>query len=145
MDNEKTINNGKILYLSGFGDDSNETVTYALSMPILVTTYIDDDGSGIIEFGEKMEKDNWRLVCQTGFIPDVVPPAPVKQLKQKYDLEDNISKNISGWISVFMREGIFYTDAKKGTSVNFLDLRDIAARVEKEVAEVYSQYQDEDK
>ena len=44
-----------------------------------------------------------------------------------------------------MREGIFYTDAKKGTSVNFLDLRDIAARVEKEVAEVYSQYQDEDK
>ena len=69
----------------------------------------------------------------------------MKQLKQKYDLEDNISKNISGWISVFMREGIFYTDAKKGTSVNFLDLRDIAARVEKEVAEVYSQYQDEDK
>ena len=95
MDNKKTINNGKILYLSGFGDDSNETVTYALSMPILVTTYIDDDGSGIIEFGEKTEKDNWRLVCQTGFIPDVVPPAPVKQLKQKYDLEDNISQNIS--------------------------------------------------
>ena len=50
MKEDKTINDGKVLYISGYGEDSNETVVYALNMPVSVTVYIDNNGSGIVEF-----------------------------------------------------------------------------------------------
>ena len=77
MKEDKTINDGKVLYISGYGEDSNETVVYALNMPVSVTVHLENNGSGIVEFREKTEKDNWKLVCQTGFIPDATQPVDI--------------------------------------------------------------------
>ncbi|MBQ8189298.1 MAG: hypothetical protein IJZ44_05930 [Lachnospiraceae bacterium] len=142
MKEDKTINDGKVLYISGYGEDSNETVVYALNMPVSVTVYIDNNGSGIVEFKEKTEKDNWKHVCQTGFIPNATPPVRMIDFEKDYSLEDNIGKTVAGWISIYMRDGVFCTDSKKETFVSYLDLRDIAARVEKNLEDVYNKYRE---
>lgn len=143
MKEDKTINDGKVLYISGYGEDSNETVVYALNMPVSVTVHIENNGSGIVEFREKTEKDNWKLVCQTGFIPDATPPVRMGDFDKDYNLEDNISKTVAGWITVFMRDGVFCTDSKKQTFVYSFDLRDIAERLQKNLEEVYQRYKEE--
>ena len=111
-------------------------------MPVSVTVYIENNGSGIVEFREKTEKDNWKLVCQTGFIPDATPPVRMSDFEKDYNLEDNIAKTVAEWISVYMRDGVFCTDSKKPTFVSCLDLRDIAARLEKNMEDVYNKYRD---
>ena len=140
MDKEKKINDGKVLYISGYGDDENETVVYALNMPVSVTVYIDNNGSGIVEFREKTEKDNWQLVCQTGFIPGATPPVRMRDFEKDYNLEDNLAKTVAEWISIYMRDGVFCTDKKQLTFVSFLDLRDIRERLEKNMDDVYNKY-----
>lgn len=142
MDNEQKIENGKILYISGYGRSENETIVYALTMPVSVTTIIDDDGSAWVEFREKTEQDNWQVVCQTGIIPDVAPPARWNELKHEKDVENAISKTVAGWISIFMRDGLFCTDGEKQTFVSFLDLRDIAERLRKNIDDVYNKYRE---
>lgn len=142
MKEDKTINDGKVLYISGYGLDSNETVVYALNMPVSVTVCLENNGSGIVEFREKTEKDNWKLVCQTGFIPDATPPVRMNDFEKDYNLEDNIAKTVAEWISVYMRDGVFCTDSKKLTFVSCLDLRDIAARLEKNMEDVYNKYRE---
>lgn len=143
MDNEQKIENGKILYISGYGRSENETIVYALTMPVSVTTIIDDDGSAWVEFREKTEQDNWQVVCQTGVIPDVAPPARWNELKHEKDVENAISKTVAGWISIFMRDGVFCTDAQKLTFLSSFDLRDVAKRLQKDLEELYRKYQDE--
>ena len=62
--------------------------------------------------------------------------------EKDYSLEDNIGKTVAGWISIYMRDGVFCTDSKKLTFVSYLDLRDIAARVEKNLEDVYNKYRE---
>ena len=143
MDNEQKTENGKILYISAYGNDENETIVYALNMPVSVSTFIGDDGSASIEFREKTERDNWRLVCQTGVIPDVEPPTRFSALKHEKGLEESVSKTVAGWITIFMRDGVFCTDSKKQTFVYNFDLRDIAERLQKNLEEVYQRYKEE--
>lgn len=142
MNNEKKNNDGKVLYISGYGEDSNESVVYALNMPVSVTVHLENNGSGIVEFREKTEKDNWKLICQTGFIPDATPPVRMSDFEKDYNLEENIAKTVAEWISVYMRTGMFCTDSKKLTFLSCFDLRDIAARLEKNMEDVYNKYRD---
>lgn len=139
MKEDKIINDGKVLYLSGCGEYSNETVVYALNMPVSVTIYIDNNG-GAIEFREKTEKDNWRYVCGVRFSAGNGTLVRMTDFKKDYSLEDNMAKTVAGWVSIYMREGVFFTDSKKLTFVSQLDLRDIAARVEKNLEDVYEKY-----
>ena len=141
MDKEKT-NNGKILYISGYGNDDNETALYALTMPVTVAAFIDHNGQGTIEFYEATESEVQLAVCQTGFIPNATPPSRMEEMSRDLCLEENISKTVAGWISIFMRDGIFCTDSEKLTFVSGLDLRDIAARLEKNMDDVYNKYRD---
>lgn len=143
MDNEQRTGNGKILYISEYGNDENETIVHALDMPVSVTTFIGDDGSACIEFREKTELENWRLVCQTGVIPDVEPPVQFDRLKKEKGIEEAVSKTVAGWISIFMRDGEFCTDPEKLTFVHTFDLRDVAVRVQKNLEEVYQKYREE--
>lgn len=140
MQKDDKITNNKVLYISGYGNDSNETVVYALTMPVCIIAHVDDDGTAAIEFWEKTGIDEEQLVCRTNIIPDVEPPADFAELKYKLDLDGNVAKTVAGWVSIFMREGIFCTDSCKETFVHFFDLRDIAARLEKNLEEVYEKY-----
>lgn len=109
-------------------------------MPVSVTVYIDDNGKGCVEFREKTDQDNWRCVCQTGFIPNVEVPVQFKELKSQKNLEETVAKTVAGWISIYMRDGTFCTNSNKLTFVSFLDLRDIASRIEKNLEDVYNSF-----
>ena len=141
MDKEK-INDGKILYISGYGDDENQTILYALTMPVTIQVFIDHNGEGTIEFYGKEKCEVELPTCQTGFIPNTTPPSRVLELEKDLHLEDNIAKTVASWISIFMRDGIFCTDSEKQTFVSFLDLRDIAARLEKNLEDIYNKYRE---
>lgn len=140
MEEEKIKNAGKVLYMTGYSDDSNETVVYALDMPVSVAVHIEMDGSVLIQFRERQEHGHWRTVCQTGVVPDIAPPADFANLKNELDLDENIAKTVAGWVTIFMREGTFCTDSSKMTFVSFFDLRDIADRLQKNLEEVYEKY-----
>lgn len=107
-------------------------------MPVSVKVYIDYNGSGRIELREKIGPDNWKCVCQTGFISNVEVPVQFKELKSVMNLEETVAKTVAGWISIYMRDGTFCTNSNKLTFVSFLDLRDIASRIEKNLEDVYN-------
>lgn len=140
MDNEQITRYENILYISEYGNDENETIIHALTMPVSVTVYIDDNGKGCVEFREKTDQDNWRCVCQTGFIHNVEVPVQFKELKLQKNLEETVAKTVATWISIYIRNGIFCTDSKKQTFVSYLDLRDIASRIEKNLEDVYNSF-----
>ena len=143
MNNEKKNKDGKILYISGCGDDDNETVLYALTMPVTVAAFIDHNGQGSIEFYEAAKEDEVQLpVCQTRFIPNTTPPLRMNEMSKDLCLEKNISKTVASWISIFMRDGIFCTDSKVLSFVSHFDLRDIAERLGKNMEDVYNKYRD---
>jgi len=141
MNEENKKNNGKVLYISGYGDDENETILHALTMPVTIAAFIHHNGHGTIEFYETAEDDGVDLpVCQTGFIPEATPPVRMTELVKDLFLEENISKTVAGWIAIYMRDGVFCTDSEKQTFVSNLDLRDIAERIERNLDNVYNKY-----
>lgn len=143
MDNSQSSKTGKVLYISGFGTDSNETVLYAITFPVAIRTYLDKDGTVLLEFREKTETDGEKLVCQTNVVPSVSPPARLKDLDSDIWLEDNIAKTVAGWIAIYMRDGVFCTDSKKETFVRAFDLRDVAERLQNNLDDIYNKYRDE--
>ena len=143
MEKSQSLETGKILYISEYGADSNETILHAVNMPVIIAAYLDDDGTLDINLHEKTVTSGQRLVCRTTVVPSVPPPARLKDLERDKCLEDNIAKTVSGWISIFMRDGVFCTDSRKETFLQSLDLRDIAERLRHNLDDVYNRYRDE--
>lgn len=133
---------GKTLYVSGYGDDENETVVYALNMPVTVRVTIEEDGVLVVAFYE-YAPDNSRFVCQTYVVPDVAPPTRLDMLVRDKSLDDTIARTVAGWVAVYMRDGVFCTDSRKETFVRNFDLRDVAERLADNMNDVYSKFWDE--
>lgn len=138
MTEEKIKNVGNVLYITGYGNDSNETTVYALTMPVNITAHIDIDGSALVQFKGKQDDGLWQTVCQTGVVPDVEPPSDFEKVKK--ELEEAVAKTVAGWITVYMRDGIFCTDKGKMTFSCQFDLRDVMVRLQKNLEEVYAKY-----
>ena len=138
-DKADTYSDNPVLYMSGYGDDSMETVVYSLRMPVRVTAYVYEDGNAMVEFSEKCGGGQ-RVVCQTTVVPDVEPPHRLCQLVADKNLDDNIAKTVAGWIAIYMRDGVFCTDSCKGTFVHQLDLRDVAYRLQDNLNDVYNRF-----
>lgn len=140
MEKSQSLETGKILYISEYGADSNETILHAVNMPVIIRVYLDKDGTVLLEFCEKTDGDGVRFVCQTNVVPSVAPPVRLRDLDYEISLEENIAKTVAGWIAIYMRDGVFCTDSNKETFVRSFDLRDIADRLQKNLEEVYEKY-----
>lgn len=143
MDNSQSSETGKVLYISGFGTDSNETVLHAITLPVAIRTYLDKDGTVLLEFCEKTGVDGVRFVCQTNIVPSVAPPVRLRDLSYEINLEENIAKTVAGWIAIYMRGGVFCIDSKKETFVRIFDLRDVAERLQNNLDDIYNKYRDQ--
>ena len=143
MDNSQSSETGKVLYISEYGEDSNETVLHAIALPVIIRVYLDKDGTVLLEFCEKTDGDGVRFVCQTNVVPSVAPPVRLRDLNYEISLEENIAKTVTGWIAIYMRDGVFCTDSKKETFVRAFDLRDVAERLQNNLDDIYNKYRDE--
>ena len=143
MEKSQSLETGKILYISEYGTDSNETILHAVNMPVTIAAYLDDDGTLDINLHEKTATSGQRLVCRTTVVPSVPPPAKLKDLERDKCLEDNIAKTVAGWIAIYMRDGVFCIDSKKETFVRIFDLRDVAERLQNNLDDIYNKYRDQ--
>lgn len=138
--NQEIQSDGKVLYISGYGDNENETIVYALNMPVSIRATIEEDGNLHITFYE-YTPDKPKFVCHTYVVPDVIPPAELDKLVCDKSLDDAFAKTVGGWIAIYMRDGVFCTDSKKETFVRSFDLRDIAERLSCNLNDIYNKYQ----
>lgn len=139
MDTKKTPDSDKILYITGYGDDENETIVYALTMPVSVRATIEKDGSLHVSFYE-YTPDKPQFVCHTYAVPDATPPTKLDKLVCDKSLGENVAKTVAGWIATYMRDGVFCTDSKKETFLRMFDLRDVAERLAANMTDVYNKY-----
>ena len=143
MDNSQSLETGKILYISEYGEDSNKTVLHAIALPVIIRVFLDKDGTVLLEFCEKTDGDSVRFVCQTNVVPSVAPPVRLRELSCEISLEENIAKTVAGWIAIYMRDGVFCTDSNKETFVRSFDLRDVAERLNNNLVDIYNKYRDQ--
>ena len=142
MNKSEKEKDSQILYITGYGNDDNETVVYALNMPVNVRAEIEEDGTLNVAFYE-YTPDKSNFVCQTHVVPDAAPPTRLADLVRDKSLDEALARTVGGWIAVYMRDGVFCTDACAMTFMQSFDLRDIAERLEKNMNDVYNKYRDE--
>ena len=128
------------LYITEQGKEDNETIVRALKLPVSVIAHINENGTARVELRESLENDKSRFVCEFQATPTVKIPENLLLGAEEMKIEKVISIAVSGWIAIFLRDGVFCTDSKKETFVHSFDLRDVSKRLSKNLDEVYSKF-----
>lgn len=128
------------LYITEQGKKDNETIVRALKLPVSVIVHINENGAACVELKESLENDKSKFVCEFQAMPTVKIPGNLLLVAEKMKIEKVISIAVSGWIAIFLRDGVFCTDSKKETFVHSFDLRDVSKRLSENLDDVYSKF-----
>lgn len=130
------------LYITEAGVDDNETIVRALRLPVCVIANINSKGVACVELRETSDQGKFRFATDFEAFPSMPVPQDINRLVDEMEIEKNISIAVSGWISIFLRDGIFCTDKKNQTFISSFDLREVGKRVSQNLDDVYTKYYD---
>ena len=125
------------LYIVEPGEADNEKIVRALKMPVSVKVHINEKGTACVELRECLENGKTRFACDFEAVPSVPIPENFKLQADELKFEDAISVAVSGWIAIFLRDGVFCTDKKTEHLVHTFDLRDVSKRLAANLDEIY--------
>ena len=125
------------LYIVEPGETDNETIVRALRLPVSVKVHINEKGTASVELRECLENGRTRFACDFEAAPSVSIPENFKLQADELKIEEAISVAVSGWIAIFLRDGVFCTDKKKEHLVHTFDLRDVSKRLSANLDRIY--------
>ena len=128
------------LYIVEPGEADNEKIVRALKLPVSVKVHINEKGTACVELRECLENGKTRFACGFEAVPSVPIPENFKLRADELKFEDAISVAVSGWIAIFLRDGVFCTDKKTEHLVQTFDLRDVSKRLTANLDEIYHKF-----
>lgn len=134
---EEKNGQAQYLYISEPGETDNETIVRALKLPVSVTVNINDKGTAVVQLKESDENGKFRFACEFEATPSVKVSENMRLVIDEMELEKSISIAVSGWITIFLRDGIFYIDKKKEVFIHAFDLRDVSKRLSANLDDTY--------